>query len=87
MQYPCIQHPCDVVKDTGKEEYLRPFIHIGLDGLDCCFNLYIILLKRNENLLIFKFAIFSRAIPESTGVAFAAPGRLRLSVELRSSVV
>jgi len=27
---------CDVVKDTGKEEYLRPFIHIGLDwiGLD-----------------------------------------------------
>jgi len=22
---------CDVVKDTGKEEYLRPFIHIGLD--------------------------------------------------------
>ena len=27
-------HPackCDVVKDTGKEEYLRTFIHIGLD--------------------------------------------------------
>ena len=22
---------CDVVKDTGKEEYVRPFIHIGLD--------------------------------------------------------
>jgi len=22
---------CDVVKDTGKEEYLRPFIHIGLE--------------------------------------------------------
>ena len=22
---------CDVVKDTGKAEYLRPFIHIGLD--------------------------------------------------------
>jgi len=20
-----------IVKDTGKEEYLRPFIHIGLD--------------------------------------------------------
>jgi len=39
MQYPCIQHPCDVVKDTGKEEYLRPFIHIGLDGLDCLFQL------------------------------------------------
>jgi len=24
---------CDVVKDTGKEEYLRPFIHIGLDWI------------------------------------------------------
>jgi len=24
---------CNVVKDTGKEEYLRPFIHIGLDWI------------------------------------------------------
>ena len=24
---------CDVVKDTGKEEYLRLFIHIGLDWI------------------------------------------------------
>jgi len=24
---------CDAVKDTGKEEYLRPFIHIGLDWI------------------------------------------------------
>jgi len=24
-----------VVKDTGKEEYLRPFIHIGLDWIVC----------------------------------------------------
>jgi len=24
-----LQFVCDVVKDTGKEEYLRPFIHIG----------------------------------------------------------
>ena len=33
LQFVC---ECDVVKDTGKEEYLRPFIHIGLDwiGLD-----------------------------------------------------
>ena len=35
LQFVC---ECDVVKDTGKEEYLRPFIHIELDwiGLDCC---------------------------------------------------
>jgi len=26
------QFVCDVVKDAGKEEYLRPFIHIGLDS-------------------------------------------------------
>jgi len=26
-----LQFVCDVVKDTGKEEYLRQFIHIGLD--------------------------------------------------------
>jgi len=26
-------YECDVVKDTGKEEYLRPFIHIGLDWI------------------------------------------------------
>ena len=26
-----LQFVCDVVKDTGKEAYLRPFIHIGLD--------------------------------------------------------
>ena len=62
-------------------------LYISSCNILACFNFYIILLKRNENLLIFKFAIFSRAIPESTGVAFAAPGRLRLSVELRSSVV
>ena len=24
---------CDVVKDTGKEEYLRSFIHVGLDWI------------------------------------------------------
>jgi len=24
---------CDVVKDSGKEEYLRPFIHNGLDWI------------------------------------------------------
>ena len=24
---------CDVVKDTGKEKYLRPFIRIGLDWI------------------------------------------------------
>jgi len=32
-----LQFVCDVIKDTGKEEYLRPFIRIGLDwiGLDC----------------------------------------------------
>ena len=24
---------CDVVKDTSKEEYVRPFIRIGLDRL------------------------------------------------------
>ena len=28
-----IYRECDVVKDTGKEEYLRPFIHIGLDWI------------------------------------------------------
>jgi len=28
-----LQFVCDVVKDTGKEEYLRPFIHIGLDWI------------------------------------------------------
>jgi len=26
-----LQLVCDVVKDTGKEEYLRPFIRIGFD--------------------------------------------------------
>ena len=30
LQFVC---ECDVVKDTGKEEYLRPFIHIGLDWI------------------------------------------------------
>ena len=31
-----LQFVCDVVKDTDKEEYLCPFIRIGLDwiGLD-----------------------------------------------------
>jgi len=24
---------CDVVKDAGKEEYLRPFIRVGLDRM------------------------------------------------------
>jgi len=28
-----LQFVCDVVKDTGKEEYLRPFIRIGLDWI------------------------------------------------------
>ena len=28
LQFVC---ECDVVKDTGKEEYLRPFIHVELD--------------------------------------------------------
>jgi len=28
-----LQFVCDVVKDTGKEEYLRPFIYIGLDWI------------------------------------------------------
>ena len=32
LQFVC---ECDVVKDTGKEEYLRPFIHIGLDYWQC----------------------------------------------------
>jgi len=26
-----LQFLCDAAKDTGKEEYLRPFIRIGLD--------------------------------------------------------
>ena len=30
LQFVC---ECDVVKDTGKEEYQRPFIHIGLDWM------------------------------------------------------
>jgi len=30
LQFVC---ECDGVKDTGKEEYLRPFIHIGLDWI------------------------------------------------------
>ena len=30
LQFVC---ECDVVKDTGKEEYMRPFIHIGLDWI------------------------------------------------------
>jgi len=29
--HPACKCECDVVKDTGKEEYLRTFIHIGLD--------------------------------------------------------
>ena len=32
LQFVC-ECECDVVKDTGKEEYLRPFIHIGLDWI------------------------------------------------------
>ena len=28
-----LQFACDVVKDTGKEEYLLPFIYIGLDRI------------------------------------------------------
>ena len=28
-----LQFVCDVVKDTGKEEYLLPFIYIGLDRI------------------------------------------------------
>jgi len=30
LQFVC---ECDAVKDTGKEEYLRPFVHIGLDWM------------------------------------------------------
>ena len=37
LQFVC---ECDVVKDTGKEEYLRPFIHIGLDWIKITHNLY-----------------------------------------------
>ena len=29
LQFVC---ECDVIKDTDKEEYMRPFIRIGLDG-------------------------------------------------------
>jgi len=32
-----LQFVCDVVKDTGKEEYLRPFIYIGLDWFAAVF--------------------------------------------------
>ena len=32
LQFVCER---DVVKDTGKEEYLRPFIHNGLDWIGC----------------------------------------------------
>ena len=35
LQFVC---ECDVVKDTGKEEYLRPFIHIGLDWISAYLN-------------------------------------------------
>ena len=28
-----LQFVCDAVKDMGKEEYLRLFIHIGLDWI------------------------------------------------------
>ena len=28
-----LQFVCDVVKDTGKEEYVRLFVRIGLDCL------------------------------------------------------
>jgi len=28
-----LQFVCDVIKDTGKEEYLRPFIRIGFDWM------------------------------------------------------
>jgi len=30
-----LQFVCDVVKDTGKEEYLCPFVRIGLDFNKC----------------------------------------------------
>ena len=32
-----LQFVCDVVKDTGEEEYLRPFIYIGLDWFAAVF--------------------------------------------------
>jgi len=35
---------CDVVKDTGKEEYLRPFIHVGLDWIDHVANEVLVML-------------------------------------------
>ena len=28
-----LQIVCDFIKNTGKEEYLRPFIRIGLDWI------------------------------------------------------
>jgi len=31
-----LQFVCDVVKDTCKEEYQRPFIRIGLDWVCVC---------------------------------------------------
>jgi len=33
-----LQFVCNVIKDTGKEEYLRPFIRIGLDWIVVYFN-------------------------------------------------
>jgi len=30
LQFVC---ECDVIKDTDKEEYMRPFIRIGLDWM------------------------------------------------------
>jgi len=29
-----LQFLCDVVKDTGREEYLRPFIRVVLDWIN-----------------------------------------------------
>ena len=46
LQFVC---ECDVVKDTGKEEYLRPFIHIGLDWIG-----FISIVKKNEKYKITK---------------------------------
>jgi len=31
-----LQFVCDVLRDTGKDEYLRPFIRIGLDWIQRC---------------------------------------------------
>jgi len=38
VQFNCLESEvlhfvCDVIKDTGKKEYMRPFVRIGLDWI------------------------------------------------------